>query len=106
MSRVYCVKCRKAGLITCACVALATSVAGAPTNGPASTHAVSPISNGGTGTIGVATNAISVIHDEVTETPRIIVLQDWQRERARATASSSPEIARAAEHYTGPPRKV
>jgi hypothetical protein len=55
MSRVYCVKCRKAGLITCACV----------------------------------------------ETSRVIVWQDWQRERARELLGSSREIASTAEQQNG-----
>jgi len=40
MSRVYCVKCRKLGLITCMCVASAMSVTAALTDGPAPAHAI------------------------------------------------------------------
>ena len=60
MSRVYCVKCHKLGLIACVCL----------------------------------------------QTPRVIVWQDWQGERAREPARSSPEVAKAAEQDNGPPRTI
>jgi hypothetical protein len=45
MGRVYCVKCRKLGLITCICVASAMSVTGAPSDGSALSHAIGIAAN-------------------------------------------------------------
>jgi hypothetical protein len=104
MSSVYCVKCRKLGLIACVCVALAMSAAGAPTDGPASAHAVSAIGIGATGTTSANPTSIStifgpvaVIHDENTGTPRLSVWQDRQRGRAQAATPLEKGAEKAGE---------